>query len=70
MPEPLQEADTGQMMQERIDGLESYTDELDSVDLEDWDPDGVDEHTDEAEALGEWIIEKGTELTSIEPDVY
>jgi hypothetical protein len=34
MPEQLQESDTGQMLQERIDGLQDWMGNLESVDLE------------------------------------
>lgn len=36
MPEGLQQGDTGQMLQERVDALENWKDELDSVDLDDY----------------------------------
>ena len=35
MPEQLQEGDTGQMLQSRIDEIDSMTGELDSIDCED-----------------------------------
>jgi vacuolar-type H+-ATPase subunit E/Vma4 len=36
MPENLQQGDTGQQIQEKIDALESFADELTSVDLEEF----------------------------------
>jgi hypothetical protein len=42
MPEQLKDADSGQLLQERIDGLESWISELDSIDT-----DIYDELTDE-----------------------
>lgn len=69
MPDHLQDADTGQMMQERIDGLEAWADDLDSVDLEDFDPDNY-EGIPEDEAIGEWLTEKCGELTSTDPGLY
>lgn len=69
MPEQFQEADTGQMMQERIDGLESWQDELDSVELDDFEYD-KDAGIPEDEARGEWLTEKCGELTSMDPGLY
>jgi len=70
MPDGLQEAETGQLMQERIDGLEGWRDELEGVDLEDWDPDNMTPDMDKDEAHGEWITEKCGELTSVDPGIY
>lgn len=47
MPEPLQQGDTGQLLQERYDGLEELINELDAVDIPDDDDD-----KDISEALG------------------
>jgi hypothetical protein len=69
MPEPLQEGETGQMMQERIDGLEAWADELDGVDFEDFEYD-PDDGIPEDEARGEWLTEKCGELTGMDPGLY
>ncbi len=37
MPEQLQQAPTGELLQERIDNLESWHDEIDSIECEDYD---------------------------------
>lgn len=53
MPEGLQEGDTGQLLQERIDGLENWESELDGIDLEppdDADDDWLEERLEEAQA--------------------
>lgn len=43
MPDSLQEGDTGQMMQERIDSCEAWADEVEGLDIEDEDSfDGED----------------------------
>lgn len=45
MPEPLQEGPTGELLQERIDGLEEFISELEGLDI----PDDEDEGEDEEE---------------------
>lgn len=48
MPEGLQQGDTGQLLQERIDGLENWQSELEGVDLEfEFDEEEPDEAPDE-----------------------
>jgi len=68
MPEGLQQGDTGQLLEERADAMESWASELEGVDLEfepeeDADQDALEEqHT-------EWVEEKLEELQNIEPGV-
>lgn len=50
MPESLQYAPTGELLQERIDGLESAIDELESIDLDDLKEDVISEMEDELRA--------------------
>jgi hypothetical protein len=54
MPQQLQDADSGQLLQERIDGLESWISELDSIDTD------IDEELTEEEkkTRAEEIIEE------------
>jgi hypothetical protein len=72
MPEPLQEADTGQMMQERIDGLEGWQSDLEAVDLDELgpDPEELDPDEDMDEAMASWLDDKRDELTGLDPGVY
>ena len=58
MPEGLQEGDVGQLIQERIDALESAIDDLNSFDLDDAKQEIADEYVsnlppEEAEELGD-----------------
>jgi hypothetical protein len=69
MPDSLQEADTGQMMQERIDGLDGWISDLEAVDLDELGPDedDLDPEEDMDEALSNWLDEKKKELTGLDP---
>lgn len=64
MPEGLQQGDTGQLLQERIDGLDSLISELDGVDFTEPDE---DENKDDADGDDSPVINKIGELkTEIE----
>lgn len=69
MPEGLQEGDTGQMLQERIESCENAQSELESIDL-----DFTSEHTpedkeitqeDRDQELQDWLDEKKDEMTEL-----
>lgn len=75
MPEQLQEADVGQMLQERIDGLETAMDELSNCSMEEFLTDALGELTEEQQEIlaqegdisdpESWYLEfwqKGSEL--------
>ncbi|MCK4521374.1 MAG: hypothetical protein KAU20_02285 [Nanoarchaeota archaeon] len=66
MPDQLQEGDTGQMLQERIEGLESWISELDGIDL------NVDEEEFKEELIEELREEHKdeNELTDEEAEKY
>lgn len=49
MPEALQDSDTGQTLQERIESLEASIIELDSIDADELKQEAIDENTDEPE---------------------
>lgn len=51
MPESLQYGPTGELLQERIDGLDSAIGDLESIDVESLRQDYLDEHIDEWKAL-------------------
>lgn len=69
MPESLQQAETGELMQERIDGLEGWQSDLEAVDLDELGPDedDLDPEEDMDEAMSNWLEEKKEEITSIDP---
>lgn len=60
MPEGLQQGDTGQLLEGRVNACDEWIDALQEVDLEDRDPD-VSE--------ADWLVSKLEELTSSEPDL-
>lgn len=65
MPEGLQQGSTGEMIQERIDALESAIGDLESVDIS-WDPGekGAEETDEEFEnASAESLVERCAEIT-------
>lgn len=51
MPESLQYGPTGELLQERIDGLDSAISDLESIDVESLKQDYLDEHIDEWKVL-------------------
>ena len=63
MPEGLQQGDTGQLIQERIEACESCASELDGVDISFDAPEGKTE-AEAAEALKERLAELRDELSS------
>lgn len=65
MPDGLLEGDTGQKLQERIDALEAFIDELQSIDFDS----EYDSETTEEEILEEEAQAKYEELTGVSLDV-
>ena len=65
MPEGLQQGDTGQLIQERIDALEQFISEVEGFECEDFDPEDGEHETKE-----EYIDAKCDELSGIDLDVY
>jgi hypothetical protein len=63
MPDGLQQGDTGQMLEERVSGLEEVISELENVDCAFSDDDLEEGLTDE-EKRQEWIAEKWSEVIS------
>jgi hypothetical protein len=68
MPEGLQQGDTGQMMQERIDTCDSAQSDVQSLDTEftsELDGEGEEKPTEEelAEELQNWLEEKRSEMS-------
>lgn len=61
MPESLQESDTGQLLQERIDGLEAACDELDNIDRESIFSDKISELIEREDASEENLTEEERE---------
>lgn len=61
MPEQLQESDTGQILQERIEGLEAACDELDSIDYDSIFSDKIAELIDREDASEENLTDEERE---------
>lgn len=55
MPESLQSSPSGEMLQERYDGMNSWADELESIDLE---------YDSEDESFEDWLTSKLEEIQS------
>lgn len=67
MPENLQEGDTGQMLQERIDNCDNAESEISGMDF-DYEPeDGLDEE-EKDEDFQTWVSEKRDEIVSLISD--
>jgi hypothetical protein len=64
MPEQLQDADTGQLMQERIDALEGWVSELESIDTTEY-----KEGFDTKENRDDWVQMTKDEITSTNPGI-
>lgn len=62
MPEGFQQGPTGELLQERIDGLDEWTNNLQSVDLE------MDEELDDEER-GDWLDNARDEVLSADPGI-
>lgn len=70
IPEQLQEYGAGSTLQERIDALDNYISELESIDLDDMDEKEDDETDEEFEARKEdWVNDKLSEIASIEMEI-
>ena len=67
MPDQLQEGDTGQMLQERVDAMDSWESDLDSIDFDAPTDDDGNELEEGSEAYQEWYAEKASELTDLDP---
>ena len=69
MPEGLQEGDTGQMLQERIEACESAQSELESMDLDFESEHDADDkeitQEDRDQELQDWLDEKKDEMTEL-----
>lgn len=70
MPEGLQEGPTGELLQNRCDECESMADELESIDLEDydgpeWEPESGKLKNDPPEEFTDWLQGKIDELQCV-----
>ena len=72
MPEGLQQGSTGELLQERIDALESFISKLEGLDLDvEFEEDGEEEDglNAEGQTQSEWLEALYDELTAIQLDV-
>lgn len=68
MPEGLQQGDTGQLLEQRADGMESWANDLEGIDL-DFDEDEVGEGEKKETALDEFLAEKLDDISGCDPGV-
>jgi hypothetical protein len=62
MPDSLQDSETGELLQSRADECESFADELEAVDLEDYEGPEPEEGKQKPPELTEWLEGKIDEL--------
>jgi hypothetical protein len=65
MPESLQESPTGELLQSRIDECEGMAEELEGVDLDDYDGPEIQDDSDPPSEFVEWLSGKIEELQCV-----
>jgi len=63
MPESLQQAPTGELLEQRVSAMEAWASELECADV------AMDDHDAELETVADYLQGKLEELQAIEPDV-
>lgn len=70
IPENFQEGDTGTMLQERIDGLEQWQNDLETVDIDIPDADHIDAEGGDITDPAQLMDDAREELTGLDPGLY